>query len=189
MTLPIRFLGDDVEHMWVDTGCYDVDAMLIAPAFDRAVAEFDGAVVREWTTAHGKQARTAEFAEISMLGTDYPKVVIGADPGGNDDPPQSCLGLRLLARHRVTFDFPRRRMYLSRISVDALEPIADELQRRLTQLAKCGKLPGLPENGSGRFVSTRAPKHYDERTYRLEVDGDSSNRFYTLARQALMSGV
>ena len=54
------------------------------------------------------------FSSGEFGGESYPALHI---TGNNDD---NTIGLRFLARHLVTFNFPRRTMYLKRVSVGAL---------------------------------------------------------------------
>jgi hypothetical protein len=52
-----------------------------------------------------------------MLGGDtYPDIYLNGDGKYNG------IGLRFLARHLVTFDFPKRTMYLKRTSIGPLTP-------------------------------------------------------------------
>ena len=57
---------------------------------------------------------TANFSFGEFGGERYPDLHI---TGNNDD---NTIGLRFLARHLVTFDFPKQTMYLKRVSVGPL---------------------------------------------------------------------
>ena len=56
------------------------------------------------------------FSSAVFSGENYPDMYI---TGNNDD---NTIGLRFLARHLVTLNFPKRTMYLKRVSAGPLAP-------------------------------------------------------------------
>ena len=64
---------------------------------------------------------TAHFPECVWEGETYTNITINTWPIHAQDP--NTLGLRFLARHLVTLDFPKRTMYLKRTSIG---PLVDE---------------------------------------------------------------
>lgn len=94
------------------------------------------------------------------------------------------LGLHFLARHLVTLDFPKRTLYLKRVSVEPLSPDgATAAQTLLNILKKKGRLPGWSKDEA-------APAYRDAFAYPdpqslildLLKNGDSSIYRYTVTR-------
>jgi predicted aspartyl protease len=87
----------------IDTGC-NSDGMLTPTLF------------REWTNTPSSTPRhQACFPNGVLGGESYSKLDLH---GGGDN---NLLGLSLLARHLVTFNFPKRVMYLKRTAIGPLE--------------------------------------------------------------------
>ena len=63
----------------------------------------------------GIPLKAASFSSVSFCGNDYPDVWL-IENSAQRWPAQNWMGLRFLARHLVTFNFPKRTMYLKKTS-------------------------------------------------------------------------
>lgn len=95
----------------------------------------------------------------------------------------NVLGLRFLARHLVTFNFPRRTMYLKQATDGRPLPDAgvEGALEFLTQLKKAGQTPGWSKEDKGMI---RLESHPDSETYGFlaRKDGDDRNYHYIVTR-------
>src|ERR1051326_8157390 len=116
VSTPENLVGVIGEKSQIDTGC-NFDGTLKPKLFRRKLRE---------QTAFGTNA-AGTFAKAAWGGETYTNLVLnqyGGFWGGHN-----LVGLRFLARHRVTLNFPKRTMYLQRTSVG---PIS--LERNSTNL-------------------------------------------------------
>src|SRR5205807_625400 len=99
-------------------------------------------------------------------------------------PNANAIGLRFLARHLVTLDFPHRTMYLKRTSVGPLPvPPSDTAVSFLKSLKEGGGLPGWSKNDDGQVLSGLFGDDYPASgTLDIQKAGDSSVYHYTLFR-------
>ncbi len=144
----------------IDTGC-DNDAALNPELFQRKVQELgDKSALGTWLTTTstnyaGRTEREGFFQKAVFDGQSFTNFVL------RDCPDQNLVGLRFLARHLVTLNFPRNTMYLQRRSD---EPFADEdifakavgvysveAEEFLSNLKKRGELPGWLKDEHGEF--------------------------------------
>jgi hypothetical protein len=88
----------------VDTGC-TIDAVLERPLFDRVLHAQKPIQTRTFPSPAGRPIIECIFAAGTFDGHPYGRLVVD----GADD---NLLGVRFLARHGVTFDFPRNTLYL-----------------------------------------------------------------------------
>jgi hypothetical protein len=124
------FLGQNQPKLLIDTG-YAADGALTAEA--RQSGSLDN------------EPEYASRSECVWTSGTYTNLLIGHD--GN------LIGLRFLARHLVTLDFPNRSMYLKQTISGPLDgdrfiqmentagPAADSAQRFFERLKKTGRLP------------------------------------------------
>jgi hypothetical protein len=121
----------------------------------------------------------AHLPECVWDGHTYADLNVGTE--GN------ILGLGFLARHLVTFDFPRRIMYLKQTSTRPLlyEELADALEF-LRALKKADQTPGWSKNDQGTI---RPETHPDPETFGFAArkPGDSTVRHYTVTRTSKCS--
>ncbi len=111
------------------------------------------------------------------------------------------IGLRFLARHLVTLDFPKHTLYLKRTSDFPLMNKATETRARsatesagkyMVQLVKQGQLPGISKEDHGTMTDSQVD-HTDS-PYRDSVvlngrkNGDSSFYHYTFIRTSQNGG-
>ncbi|MEP6669538.1 MAG: retropepsin-like aspartic protease [Chthoniobacter sp.] len=90
----------------VDTGC-TVDAVMKPPLFQKALGRQQPDWVRQFPAGDGQPVVEAGFPHGTFGGETYHKLVI-------DSANHNFLGLRFLARHVVTLNFPKHTMYLRR---------------------------------------------------------------------------
>ena len=104
-----RLTGGAEAPLLVDTGC-DVDGSLGLPLFRQEVRRQQLHLQGE--ARHGPGAEAAWLPKCVWNGATYTNLWIGAGP--------DLMGLRFLARHLVTLNFPRRTLYLRQTSVGPL---------------------------------------------------------------------
>jgi len=101
-------------------------------------------------------------------GQTYTDLYVGTE--GN------VLGLGFLARHLVTFDFPRRTMYLKHVTD---RPLLEAGLKRaldfLINLKKAGRSPGWPKEEHGKIWPE---SHPDSETYGFAARKDGDDRIY-----------
>ncbi len=105
------------------------------------------------------------------------------------------VGLRVLAENVVTFDFPKRTMYLKHISdwplldkktAAMVTAMAQSTLKFLIQLHRKNQLPGWSKNVHGRTTDFRFDHddspYLDSATWLILKNGDSSDYHYTVIR-------
>jgi hypothetical protein len=136
------------QRLLVDTG-YAADGALTADVFDPASAKQGSQQVG----GVGKNSEYTSLSECVWNAGTYTNLLIGHD--GN------LVGLRFLARHLVTLDFPNRSLYLNQTATGPLDgdrfirietaakAAADSAQDFLQGLKKAGRLPGWTNDEKG----------------------------------------
>lgn len=145
--------GQDEQRLLVDTG-YSADGASMDGRFEPALT---GADFQE----KGGGEQDADYTSIAECGWDaanYTNLLIGR--GGN------LIGLRFLARHLVTLDFPQRSLYLKQTSSGPLEgdrfvetqatakAAADSAEDFLQGLKRAGRLLGWTKDEKGTSHAT-----------------------------------
>jgi hypothetical protein len=92
----------------VDTGC-TVDAVMKPPLFQLAWQRQAPDWMRQFPSGEGRPVVEAGFPQGAFGGETYHKLVV-------DSANHNFLGLRFLARHVVTLNFPQHTMYLRRVT-------------------------------------------------------------------------
>lgn len=107
--------GEKNANLLVDTGC-TLDGYLPSRLFERKVRELKArsVPVMEGNLVEGVPREFALFPEGRWGDETYANLVVGSGRGS-----PHLIGLRFLARHQVTFNFPKGVMYLKRTSRDA----------------------------------------------------------------------
>lgn len=106
-------VGGTGTNLLIDTGC-NIDGFLAAPALRRQVGETNGV----WIATNQAAERSdslhghAFFPEGVWNGRTYTNLFVGELPVRASN----LIGLRFLARHLVTFDFPKGAVYLNQTS-------------------------------------------------------------------------
>ena len=146
--LPLTFTRDGRPHL-PKGSLFGQEAALIDTG-----ADFDGALrpklFRCAMREHGAQPEGDKYARLSKcVWEDNSYMELRVAKGGN------ALGLGFLARHLVTFDFPRRTLYLRRTTSG---PLYDgHTQAVLSQLER-SQLPGLSKGDHGDLQLQLAPR-------------------------------
>jgi hypothetical protein len=101
-------------NFWLDTGLYgDGDILLESKRFRRALRELKPDETNDLSL---KNASMARFPMLKFGGETYTNTILGNFPDGLWSF-QGWIGLRFLARHLVTLNFPKRTMYLKQESI------------------------------------------------------------------------
>jgi hypothetical protein len=122
--------------------------------------------------AKADDSGTVRLAECVWDGRTYRNLIVRADENA------SLLGLRFLARHLVTFDFPHRTMYLKQTSVGPL--VDEDIEAAiafLKGLKAKGQVPGWSKDDHG---SIYADADSGAGTLNARKNGDSSIFHYQL---------
>ena len=133
-----------------DTGCQQCDAMLKPKLLRRLETEQKSSWSTSFPGTGNASVKVAGFSKEIIEGESYNDMTIaqwnGKWPAGN------LLGLPFLARNLVTFDFPRRTMYLEKESSAPQNFslfVTEEAAKYLLELKKSGLLPGWTTNDLG----------------------------------------
>jgi hypothetical protein len=117
-------LGGISSNSIIDTGC-NIDCLTEAKAIKQhASGSYSGGFitrVKHFLAVEGAVNHAVGLPQCKCVwnGNTYTNIIAGRAP--SDAP--SWIGLRFLARHLVTFDFPNRMMYLKQVSIG---PLADK---------------------------------------------------------------
>ncbi len=119
VTVRGSLLGTPDSDMVLDTGL-GRDGELRSRLFQEALHEKRGIVFFQMKdrAGTGRMIREVRFPVGVFGGETYPDLVLMECFGDCD-----LIGLRFLARHLVTFNFPKRTMYLKRLRDDPLPPL------------------------------------------------------------------
>ena len=138
--------GLKIAQLSVDTGC-TTDAALKTKFFEQELQRQTAVETNEYKTAAGVPVRVAYFEKVVFNDNVYHQFIL------SDCPDDNYLGLRFMARHLATFNFPKRIMYLRR-NMELL-PVADDLaieaQIFLSNLKEKGQLPGWLQDEHGNM--------------------------------------
>src|SRR5438477_413313 len=110
------FMGAKGAKWMIDTGC-NIDAVLQRSIFQQALRAPH--ISTPQGEINGAEGLAAWFPEAQFRGETYTNLMIGEMPRNASFP--NLIGLQFLARHLVTFNFPKRIMYLKRTSVGPLD--------------------------------------------------------------------
>lgn len=149
------FLGGN-EKTLIDLGCVS----------DGFVERSEGQLVRQGAL---------NLEECVWSGGAYSNLLVGT--GAN------VIGLRFLARHLVTFDFPNRTMYLQqKRAMPLVDEDVESAMSFLKDLKQKNLLPGWSKDEIGETAFPEADPH--SITFGMGKNGDSSCYHYTVARNA-----
>ena len=110
VTIRTSFMNAGDVSNGIDSAEY-LDGSLTSDQFQRALQANLGALVSQRTNANGTVFREARFKSGNFGGESYSDVFVREHPNG-----ENTIGLRMLARHLVTLNFPKQTMYLRRRS-------------------------------------------------------------------------
>lgn len=147
-----------------------------------------------WTNqATLAQPGQARFPDARLGGESYPDALLRAESFITGEPPRQFngIGLRLLARHLVTFDFPHQTMYLKRTRLGPLvdkasQSVANDAGRHLDRLRKRGQLPGWSRKDEFANATETIQLYYPNAVLFKNVrkKGDASLYHYEFSRAA-----
>jgi hypothetical protein len=170
-----------------DTGCGDVDVMLKSSLFRRAVKKQTPVFEGQYTTSSGKQKHAAGFERGVLGGQTYTNLLMvewsGVWPDGD------LIGLPFLARNLVTFNFPKRVMYLKQQRVAPSGPgvfLVLEAAKYLQELKEKGELPGWSKNDKGSMDAGGAAsekKYPVSYTLTVRKNGEAGEYGYIVVRE------
>lgn len=115
---------------------------------------------RRYKTWTGRSGIFAMVPKGVFGGETYTNLALAQSPGEAD------IGLRFLARNLVTFDFPKRTMYLKPTRVSSLDPAAFEAIMFLSNLKADGQLPGWIKDADDQLLLA-TPDEVDSETFPL----------------------
>jgi hypothetical protein len=164
-----NLFGRTRAHFEVDTGCED-DAALEPRLFQKTVQELHGKagqVSEQTETATGAVVHRVLLPEVIFHGETWTNLSLSDFRDGN------LLGLRFLARHLTTLNFPKGTMYLQRVNDEAIAKDNDltnepmyafemEADKFLANLKKQGRLPGSPTNEHGEMTLSKLDENAPE---------------------------
>jgi hypothetical protein len=171
-----NLLGVQGPHSLIDSG-YQSDGWLM-PKF-----------YRQWTNRAVPPSQGESRSPNGRFGGETYRDVSPDENNVESD----GIGLRFLARHLVTLDFPKRTMYLKRTSDEPLvdktleaevESAANSANDFLKGLKEKGELPGWSKNDHGKathFYLEHHP-HFDSGTMDVQKTDGSSHYHYTVTR-------
>ncbi len=161
----VSLIGGEGADQLIDTG-YPGDAAV--KSFRQEIAEHR---LREGDVVHGHNGRIW-ISKCGWNNETYTNLLVGEGA--------SLMGLRFLARHLVTLDFPDRMMYLKQAMVGSwTDENTNEAEAFLNKLKKNNQLPGWSKNDEG-VIYCQAFPGFDE--FDGWKNSDSSNYHYYVAR-------
>jgi hypothetical protein len=130
-----------------DTGCQQCDAMLKPKLLRRLETKQQSSWSTSFPGTRNDSVKVTGFSKEIFEGESYNYLTIaqwaGKWPDGN------LLGLPFMARNLVTFDFPRRTMYLQKENSNPRDSslyATEEAAKYLLELKRSGQLPGWTAN-------------------------------------------
>jgi hypothetical protein len=171
-----------ITHLFVPDSFYIRENLVGVQGPDSLIdsgANFDG-----WLTPKLFQQWTNHVKSFATNEVHFPNGVLGgehySDIELNGNGKDNGIGLRFLARHFVTFDFPNQTMYLKRTSIG---PLVDEdtaaAVKFLKDLKKNGQQPGWSKDEKGQIDVDAYPI---TKTLSVQKNGNPTIYLYTIAR-------
>jgi hypothetical protein len=156
-------------NVLVDTG-HNRDGALDADLFRQALQ--DRKIRGQGDDDDPEERNGASLQRCVWNGETYTNLLIGLD--------KNSIGLRFLARHLVTFDFPNKIMYLKRVSGNPLpSPDAESAANFLTRLKNGEHVPGWPKNEE---ASISLEGHPGAESFVFRKESASSTCHYRVTR-------
>jgi hypothetical protein len=152
------FVGGENSQALIDSGCV-----------------FDGLV--EPGMVKSKKFETAPLQNCIWSGETYSNLVVAT--GAN------VVGLRFLARHLVTLDFPKQTLYLKKRNVGPLvDENVDAALEFLKALKEKGDLPGWPKDANGETTYPEA----DSNSVTINIGEHSGATVYHYTASRISTG-
>jgi len=131
----------DVRNCHVDTGA-PFDGVIAEAGFQRALRNQQ--VVPFAHKLNGRQSQFACFTKAVFGGNRYFDLFVAQEPEWSNPP--GIVGLNFLARHVVTFNLPKKKMYLKQTTrgepLDVAGYLTEQARELLQTLQEKGELPG-----------------------------------------------
>ena len=143
--------------MWfrIDSGFIGgIDFILKTRPFQRELNKQTPMLLSESETATGRLERLALFSKVSFGGVPYTNLAFMVKKGMAWPVNNNCVGLGFLSRNLVTFNFPKRIMYLKPVTTPLFAQgglIMFKATECLMSLEKKGQLPGWLKGETGIF--------------------------------------
>jgi hypothetical protein len=164
-------IGGKDTNVVIDTGC-NIDGGINPRLFQREVQAQKGVLT---------DGGYAQFPGCVWNGETYTNITIRTWPIHVQGP--NLIGLRFLARHLVTLDFPKRTIYLKQTSCG---PLADEraeaAMQFLKNLKEQGQLPGWSKGDHGAAKGATINSPSNSITVEVLKNGDPSSYHYEVTR-------
>lgn len=178
-----NFFGSKRAWLSVDTGC-PIDAELSPELFHQVLAEQTPDSTNQARWPSGVTEQEVFFSKIVFNHESYSGFVLACSSSAG-----SFLGLRFMARHLVTLNFPKRMMYLQR--QDDFYVVADDLtieaEKFLSNQKEKGQTPGYSSDDHGELKfwipGESNPEVYPvSRTFNATKNGDTSKYHYLVSK-------
>jgi hypothetical protein len=182
-------VGGEDTNLFIDTGA-NGDGNLEPESFRREVHEQRLRVPED---TQDQEPNSVGLPQCVWNSATYTDLCVGNGANATEDGRgENSLGLRFLARHLVTFDFPHRTMYLKRTSsgplvthevIAAAKAAGNSVYPLAKKLMKKGQLPGCPKEDRGTLKKVFHFR-FDPDTATLDAvkKGDSSTYHYEFTR-------
>lgn len=174
-------LLDDNKAEWIiDTGC-GPDSMVKPTVYERAFQRQQAVPA----TLPGNDKTKSAIPELAVIpkclwdGKTYTNLLVAVSERAN------LLGIRFLARHLVTLDFPKQVMYLNQTSTGSqeVENMAAALNF-LHDLKEAGRQPGWSKQDTGFIIMVEGHPEDDIFSVRIRKHGDSSAYHYVVSQKS-----
>jgi hypothetical protein len=177
-----------VSRWVVDTGSQP-DAAMNAAALERAARREPGLPLYYIESQHRALTRGAFFSKAALEKVEYSGLVVSRLPDGVTSK-LNIIGLGLLARHVVTFNFPADALWLKQVTAEPTEPsdyLTKEAEAFLYGLAERGHLPGRKVSLIDFDLKTDGAEsavYPATRSFSFQTDAEHSTCHYTVLRES-----
>ena len=165
---------------WVIDAGAPMDAIMSARDFGRALRGQQIMPVPATVRIKNKNSRGACIPMAEFGGNTYSNLFLEQQPQYGEDRP-NMIGLNFLARNLVTFNFPKRMMYLKQVTAEPLNFgrfLTREANSFLENLVEKGQLPGRSKNNEeiGWIPETDESEAFPvSRTFKLPGETNDPN--------------
>lgn len=159
-----NLLGEEGPHSLIDSG-YDGGGWLMPKRYE------------QWTNQTTLSSATVHAPDGRFYGEAYPGLKLAREDVESDG-----LGVRFLARHLVTLDFPKQTLYLKRTSAGPLPDAGGTAVTFLHNLKERGQLPGWSKDEAGKPSGVNQEAGSNAMVVEVEKNGESSVYHYQVTR-------
>lgn len=184
----MNFFEEKNVRFHVDTADYN-DGDLSSDLFRLALQKQKSVWTLQWKAPDGTPLRRAYLSECVLNSQSYTNLMFQDGSMGTTQN-RNVIGLGFLARNLVTFNFPKRTMYLQRRNEDSIageDDLTKEAEKFLSNLKEKGLLPGWLQNEHGNITfwipAEINPEIYPvSRTFNGTKNGDVSKYHYAIVK-------